>query len=258
MEPVYGSVVGGVVTMFRIMGWPVTTIGVEHIPRVGGAVIASNHIGYLDFTFIGYGAKRRKRYVRFMAKKEVFDHPVSGPLMKGMKHVPVDRFGRAGDALRAALDALGSGELIGMFPEGTISRSFVPAAAKNGAARMAMQAGVPLIPVAVWGSQRILTKGRKPNWQRGVPITVAYGAPIAYQPDEDAGAVTARLMAAIEAMVDQLQRSYRDASSGPGAWWQPAHLGGGAPTVAESAALAAQEQTQRRARRRAQRDSEQS
>ncbi len=250
MEPVYTPVITGVVTMYRVMGWPVEVIDAQHIPAQGGGVIASNHIGYLDFTFIGYGAKGRKRLVRFMAKKEVFDHPISGPLMRGMKHVPVDRFGRAGDSLREAQAALARGELIGMFPEGTISRSFVPAEAKNGAARMAMEAGVPLIPAAVWGSQRILTKDRPKNWQRGVAVSVQYGSPIAYGADEPAGDVTARLMAEIQKMTDRLQRTYPQSPAGPDdRWWQPAHLGGTAPTVEESQRLAAEERAARKAKR---------
>jgi 1-acyl-sn-glycerol-3-phosphate acyltransferase len=255
MEPVYSPVIGAVVTAYKVMGWTIDVRGVEHIPRTGGGVIASNHIGYLDFTFIGYGVREHDRVVRFMAKKEVFDHPVSGPLMRGMKHVPVDRFGRPADALRDAVEALRDGELIGMFPEGTISRSFVPAEAKTGAARMAMEAGVPLIPAAVWGSQRILTKGRPRNWQRNVAVSVAYDEPIAYEPDEDPASVTKRLMASIGDLVERLQRSYPQEPAGDDdRWWLPAHLGGSAPTVAESDRMAADERAERRARRRAERD----
>jgi 1-acyl-sn-glycerol-3-phosphate acyltransferase len=255
MELVYTPIIRAVLTLYKVMGWPVEVRGAEHVPASGGGVLASNHIGYLDFTFIGYGARAQGRRVRFMAKKEVFDHPVAGPLMRGMKHVPVDRFGRAGDALRSAIEAMERGELIGMFPEGTISRSFVPSAAKSGAARMAMEAGVPLVPCAVWGSQRILTKGRPKNMQRGVAITIAFGEPIAYEADEDPAAVTERLMKSIEALVDDLQRSYPQEPAGPeDRWWLPAHLGGAAPTVAESEAMAAEERERRRAKRKAQQE----
>ena len=148
MEPVYSPVIGAALTLFKSMGWKIHVTGVEHIPMTGPAVVATNHVGYLDFTFVGYGVRKQGRLLRFLAKKEIFDHPVAGPLMRGMKHVPVDRFGRAQDALRDAIDALRRGEMIGMFPEATISRSFVPAAAKSGAARMAMEASAPLIPGA--------------------------------------------------------------------------------------------------------------
>lgn len=254
MEPVYRCVIGAFVGLFRVMGWKIDVRGSQHIPRTGGAVLATNHIGYLDFTFVGYAAREQKRLVRFMAKKEVFDHPVAGPLMRGMKHVPVDRFGRAVDALRAGVNALERGEVIGMFPEGTVSRSFVPAKAKTGAARMAMLAGVPLVPGAVWGSQRLLTKGQPRQFPRGVAISVAFGPPIAYGPDDDPGQVTKRLMASVSELVDDLARAYpQRPSSDADRWWQPAHLGGTAPSAEESAARAAQESAERRARRRAER-----
>jgi 1-acyl-sn-glycerol-3-phosphate acyltransferase len=254
MELVYTPVIGAVLTVYKAMGWSPTVEGVEHIPDRGGAVLASNHVGYLDFTFIGYGTRQKKRIVRFMAKKEVFDHRIAGPLMRGMKHVPVDRFGRAADALSAAVASLRGGEIIGMFPEGTISRSFVPAAAKTGAARMAMEAGVPLIPTAVWGSQRILTKGRPKNFQRKVAISIAYGEPVAYEADDDPAEVTKRLMDAVGQLVDHLQRTYPQEPAGDDdRWWLPAHLGGSAPTVAESEEMSAREQAERRARRKAER-----
>ncbi|MBA2577414.1 MAG: 1-acyl-sn-glycerol-3-phosphate acyltransferase [Euzebyaceae bacterium] len=253
MEYVYRPVIGAIIVLFRSMGWRLSIEGAEHIPTSGAAVIATNHVGYLDFTFVGYGARPRGRLVRFLAKKEIFDHPVAGPLMRGMKHIPVDRFGRVQDALAAGVDALRRGELVGMFPEGTISRSFVPARGKSGAARMAMTAGVPLIPGAVWASQRLLTKGRPPNLQRGVAITVAYGEPVAYEPGEDPGVVTDRLMAAVGELVQHCARTYPQQPAGDSdRWWLPAHLGGTAPSVDEAKEMAGREAAERRARRRSQ------
>ena len=249
MEPVYRPVIATALAVFRAMSWQITTSGSHHLPSEGPAVIATNHVGYLDFVFVGYAARERKRLVRFMAKKEVFDHPVSGPLMRGMKHVPVDRFGSPNDAIDVAVTALKAGEVIGMFPEGTISRSFVPRAGKTGAARMAMAAAAPLVPGAVWGSQRILTKGRPKNFQRRVPITVAFGEPIPYTPVDDPMEVTDRLMTSISELTDRLQRAYPETPRGlDDSWWLPRHLGGSAPTVAEADELAAQERAERRRR----------
>jgi 1-acyl-sn-glycerol-3-phosphate acyltransferase len=252
MEPVYRTVIALVSLGFRLFGWRVDVQGAEHIPRRGAAVIATNHVGYLDFTFVGYAAKPRGRLVRFLAKKEIFDRPGVGWLMRAMRHIPVDRFGRASESFTASVEALRRGEVIGMFPEATISRSFVPAAGKTGAARMAMAAGVPLIPGAVWGSQRLLTKGRPRNLQRGVVVTVALGEPVAYEADEDPGAVTARLMARITELVGAAQASYPQAPAGDDdRWWLPAHLGGSAPSVADAQAMAAAEAAARRQARRA-------
>lgn len=252
MEPVYRSVIGLITTGFRAYSWPVTVRGVEHVPATGGAVLATNHIGYLDFTFVGYAAGDRGRLVRFLAKKEIFDKPGVGWLMRGMRHVPVDRYGRAADSYSAALTALQAGEVIGMFPEATISTSFVPAAGKTGAARMAMAAGVPLVPGAVWGSQRLLTKGRPRNLQRGVAITVLFGAPIPYTPGEDPATVTKRLMTRITELVAEAQATYPQQPEGDDdRWWLPSHLGGTAPSVAASDAAAQAASAQRRAQRRA-------
>ncbi|MGH8905503.1 MAG: lysophospholipid acyltransferase family protein [Egibacteraceae bacterium] len=253
MEFVYPPVIAMAVTMFKAMNWPISVQDAQHVPAQGPGVIATNHVGYLDFTFVGYGVRRRGRLLRFLAKQEIFDHRIAGPLMRGMRHIPVDRFGRAADALDAAVDALRAGELVGMFPEGTIGRSFVPARGKNGAARMAITSGAPLVPGAVWGSQRILTKGRPRNLQRGVPITVVFGEPIDYQPDEDPTQVTDRLMARITALVDRAAATYPDQPAGDDdRWWLPAHLGGTAPSVEEAKALAAREAAERRALRRGQ------
>lgn len=250
MEPVYRPIIGLALGIMKSFKWDVRASGTEHIPTEGPAVIATNHVGYLDFVFVGAAARDRKRLVRFLAKAEVFKHKVAGPLMRGMKHIPVDRFGRASQAIDDAVAALRRGEVIGMFPESTISRSFVPAAGKTGAARMAMQAGAPLIPGAVWGSQRILTKGRPKNFQRDVVITVALGEPIVYDPDDDPEKVTIVLMQKIEELVDRAQRDYPQSPTGPDDnWWVPAHLGGTAPTVEESLRMSTLEAEERKQRR---------
>ena len=254
MELVYPPVIAFVRAAFSVMHWRLHGSGVHHIPTDGGAVIATNHVGYLDFAFAGYAALAQHRLVRFMAKQEVFEHPISGPLMRGMHHLPVDRFGGAIAAIDTAVEALKAGEVVGLHPEGTISRSFVPARAKTGAARIAMRAAAPLIPGAVWGSQRLLTKGRRPNWQRNVPITVCFGAPVDYGTDDEPGAITDELMRRIGALVEHAASTYPDRPAGEhDRWWLPAHQGGGAPSVDEATQMAGREREDRLARRRAER-----
>ncbi|HEX2239541.1 MAG TPA: lysophospholipid acyltransferase family protein [Actinomycetota bacterium] len=234
------------------MGWRVRVFGSEHVPKAGAAVLASNHIGYLDFVFIGYGAREQGRLVRFMAKKEVFRHPIAGPLMRGMKHIPVDRYADARQAIDVSVAALRRGEVVGMFPEGTISRSFVPRAGKTGAARMAMEAGVPLIPCATWGTQRILTKDRPKNFERKVGIDVYFGEPISYATDDDVTVVTKQLMDAIGVLVETAHKNYpQQPASAADGWWLPAHLGGTAPTVEEADALDRRDKARRKAERAA-------
>ncbi|HEY0000177.1 MAG TPA: lysophospholipid acyltransferase family protein, partial [Actinoplanes sp.] len=111
MEFVYPPVIALAKTMFRVLDMKIEVDGAEHIPQTGGAVLASNHVSYLDFIFCGLGADPAKRLVRFMAKKSVFDHKISGPLMRGMHHIPVDR--RAGTAaFQEAETALRKGEVV--------------------------------------------------------------------------------------------------------------------------------------------------
>jgi 1-acyl-sn-glycerol-3-phosphate acyltransferase len=234
-EPVYRTVIGAVVGLYKVMNWKVRVFDSHHIPRNGPVVIASNHVGYLDFTFIGYGAREQGRLVRFMAKEEVFRHTVAGPLMRAMEHIPVDRYGDAYQAVKDSVLRLEEGQAVGMFPEGTISPSFVPREGKTGAARMAIQSGAVLVPAATWGTQRILTKGREPNWQRGVAVDVRYGAPIEHRPDSDPEEVTERLMSSIRTLVDRAWEEYPQEPDGPeDRWWLPAHLGGTAPTPEEA------------------------
>ncbi|HCT76783.1 MAG TPA: 1-acyl-sn-glycerol-3-phosphate acyltransferase, partial [Micromonosporaceae bacterium] len=146
-DVVYPPVIGLAKTLFRVLDLRITVEGGEHLPRQGGAVLASNHISYLDFIFAGFGAQPSKRLVRFMAKQEIFANRIAGPLMRGMHHIPVDRSAGLG-SYKAALAALKDGEVVGVFPEATISQSFTVKDIKSGAERMAAAAGVPLIPMA--------------------------------------------------------------------------------------------------------------
>lgn len=230
MELVYPPVIGAAKTMFRALDMKIDVEGAEHIPTSGGAVLASNHVSYLDFIFCGLGAQPAKRLVRFMAKKSVFDHKVSGPLMRGMRHIPVDR--DAGTAaFRAATTALKNGEIVGVFPEATISESFTVKALKSGAARLARTAKVPLIPMAVWGPHRLWTKGHKKELtKRHVPVIITIGEPIEMVKGMSPDATTEILRVRLTALLDAAQQAYPEQPAGPDdRWWLPAHMGGTAP-----------------------------
>ncbi|MEV0584983.1 lysophospholipid acyltransferase family protein [Nonomuraea sp. NPDC050310] len=247
-ELVYPPVIAAARTVFRLMDYRFQMEGVDRVPARGGAVLVSNHISYLDFIFAGYAAFPAGRKVRFMAKKQVFDHPISGPLMRGMRHIPVDRSAGA-DSYAHALGLVRSGEIVGVFAEATISRSFTVKEIKNGAVRLAQEGGVPLLPVALWGTQRLWTKGRpKRLTQRHVPISILVGEPMQVGPDDDVAALTLDLRERMRGLVDRAQAEYPEREAG--AWWLPAHLGGSAPTPEEAAALDAEEAAQRAAKRR--------
>jgi 1-acyl-sn-glycerol-3-phosphate acyltransferase len=234
VEPVYPFIEVVVKSAFRAMGYDVRIEGEQNIPTTGGAILASNHVGYLDFVFTGFAAHKRGRRVRFLAKKEVWNNKVAKVLMNGMRHVPVDRTGDPARAFDAAKDALRRGEVIGMFPESTINPSFVPGRAKTGSARLAQSVGVPLIPAAVWGTQRILTKGRPKNLQRKLALLVHVGEPIPTDPGDDPRALTDELMHSIRGLLKQAQDLYpQQPANDADRWWLPAHLGGTAPTPEE-------------------------
>ncbi|MDI3404689.1 lysophospholipid acyltransferase family protein [Streptomyces cavernicola] len=229
-ELVYRPVIGAALTLFKALDLKIDLKGAENIPRTGGAVLVSNHISYMDFIFAGLAARPQKRLVRFMAKDSVFRHKVSGPLMRGMKHIPVDR--NQGEAAYAhALESLRSGEIVGVFPEATISPSFTLKSFKSGAARMAQEAGVPLIPVALWGTQRLWTKGRPRNFKRShIPVTIRVGEAVEAPREQYAGAITRRLRGRVQELLEAGQRAYPVRPKGPDdTWWVPAHLGGTAP-----------------------------
>ena len=239
-EPVYLPVIGVARTLFRALGLQFRITGHEHVPATGGGVVAMNHVGYLDFALVGYAFRPRKRLVRFMAKKEVFDHKISGPLMRGMKHIAVDREAGA-DSYAAAVAALRSGELVGVFPEATISQSFELKGFKTGAVRMAQEAGVPVLPAVVWGSQRVWTKGRPRNFRRQhVEIRVALGEP--WTPEGDPTAATEELKKRMQVLLEEARATYGyEPASDDDRWWMPAALGGTAPTLEQAEEADAQE-----------------
>ncbi|MGH8892115.1 MAG: lysophospholipid acyltransferase family protein [Actinomycetes bacterium] len=245
-ELVYPTVIALARGVFAAQGLRFTLRGTEHVPRTGGAVMAINHVGYMDFTYAGLAATPAGRLVRFMAKQEVFDHKLSGPLMRGMHHIPVDREAGAG-SYRCAVDALRAGEIVGVFPEATISRSFELKDLKAGAVRMAVEADVPVLPTVVWGSQRVWTKGRPKRLGRTrTPITVLVGESFRVSRDADAASATADLRERLEGLLHEAQEAYVDRPAGPhDSWWQPVRLGGTAPTPDEAAALDRAERRER-------------
>jgi 1-acyl-sn-glycerol-3-phosphate acyltransferase len=249
-DKVYPPVIAAAKVMFSALGLRIRIEGAENIPATGGAVLCSNHVSYLDFIFVGLGADPAKRLVRFMAKKEVFDHRISGPLMRGMHHIPVDRDNGAASYM-AALSALKGGEVVGVFAEATISRSFEVKDIKNGAVRMAVASKVPLIPMAVWGTQRMWTKGRPRRiFQRRLPITILIGEPMYPARGDDYDQVAKDLRARMAELVEKAQREYPETPKPGETWWQPAYLGGTAPTPDEAAAMDAKDAKDREDRRK--------
>ena len=247
VEKFYQGLVGFARRLMRAANIEVTVIGAENIPAESGALLAGNHTGYADFILMGTGPYLHgERLVRFMAKKSVFDVPVLGRLLKLMKHVPVDR-AHGGASIAPAVEMLREGNLVGIFPEATISRSFELADFKTGAARIAHQAGVPLVPCVIWGSQRIWTKDL-PKHFRNVPVIVRYGEPVHLTGDAEAD--TAELKRQMQLLLDASRSEYASLySDGAGEAWMPVALGGTAPTPEEAEELYARERAEREAKK---------
>jgi 1-acyl-sn-glycerol-3-phosphate acyltransferase len=217
-----------VLVLFR---WRVRVEGLEHVPTDRGAVLVYNHHSYFDFVMVGWAIVRRLgRPARFLAKSEIWRNPITRWIVEGAHAVPVERGSSAGrhGAMAAAVAALEQGDLVVVAPEQTISRSFDLLPMKSGAVRMAQAAGVPVVPVAGWGTQRFSTKGHGPHWAGRIPVVVRYGEPIEVGPDEDVHEATERVRDALGGMLDDVQRTYPDGTP-EGAWWVPARLGGSAP-----------------------------
>ena len=245
----YPPVVLAARAAFRALGLRFQMSGTEHVPREGGAVLAVNHISYIDFVLGGYATRPAGRLTRFMAKRELFDHRWTGPLMRSMHHIRVDRADGVA-SYEQGVRYLKEGEVVGIFPEATISRSFELKTFKTGATRMAAEASVPVVPVVLWGTQRLKTKDHPQDFSRGKTIAISVGEPL--RPDGvDPVADTLQLRTAMAAILDRTIRAYPADEQPPGSWWLPAAYGGGAPTPEEADLLDQQERRERARRRRA-------
>jgi 1-acyl-sn-glycerol-3-phosphate acyltransferase len=223
--------------LFRLMGYRFDVRGVDHVPATGRAVLAGNHIGFLDFTFIGYAARPRGRRIRFMAKTSVFELPVVGGLMRAMHHIPVDR-SRGASAYRRGLALLDAEQVVGVFPEATISRSWLLKPFRRGAAGLALHRDAPLVPVVVWGGHRIYTVDGHRSLRRRVPVTIVVGEPLRARPGETVDGLSQRLRASMEVLlaeaIDTYPESPRDEDD---RWWLPHDRGGTAPDPETAAVL---------------------
>lgn len=238
---VYPPIIFTAKTLFKVLGIRFDIVGTEYLPRAGGAVIAINHTSYLDFALSGIPADRAgHRLVRFMAKDGIFKHPIAGPLMRGMHHIPVNR-DAGSQAFRDAVRALKDGELVGVFPEATMSRSMEIKEIKSGAVRMAVAANVPLIPMIVFGGARILSYGCK-DFTRGRTVAMTIGAPMHPTRSDDAEVFNERLHQQLQQLLDETLDRYpkptpSEIAAPDGPWWLPARRDGTAPTLADAEAI---------------------
>jgi putative phosphoserine phosphatase/1-acylglycerol-3-phosphate O-acyltransferase len=201
--------------------------GTENIPSDGAAIICGNHRSYFDIAAVSLAVAKTGRAVRFLGKKEVFDAPVIGPLAAALGGIRVERGTGSDEPLRAATESLVAGDLVALMPQGTIprGRAFFDPVLKGrwGAAKLAAQTKAPVIPIGIWGTEKVWPRNAKlPNITNvtsppEVIIVVGAPVPLSYT---DADADTAAIMAAISALLppegrehyepteDELRRSY--------------------------------------------------
>ena len=205
--------------LFRSQAFPYARFdidGVEHVPTTGPVLLASNHRSYFDVAAIGMVAARLGRPVRFLAKHEIFDVPIVGPLARALGGIPVDRGSGSCEPMRQAAAALRAGEVVIVLPQGTIPRGelfFDPAlAGRTGTARLAAETGAPVVPLGLWGTEEVWPRSsRAPNvtaLRHPPTVTVRVGLPVSLDL-RDAVADTDRLMGAIAALLPEASRLSR-------------------------------------------------
>ncbi len=195
-----------------VLSWHVS--GLEHIPAKGGVVLACNHPGGLDSFALGYASPRQ---VFYMAKRELFNiHPVVTFFLYRIGAFPINRGARDTAAIEYSVDLLRQGRIVGMFPEGTRNRGNPLRRGKSGAVRIALDAGVPIVPVAVLGIPHL-----HKNWYnpfRRTRLSIQFGKPMQFQPGtmEDVQGYTGEVMLAIAAMMPpELRGPYRETAPSP-------------------------------------------
>jgi 1-acyl-sn-glycerol-3-phosphate acyltransferase len=190
--------------------------GLEHIPPQGPVLVACNHISYVDPLAHGYFLVTAGRRPRFLAKVELFRHPVTGPVLRGARQIPVRRGSGQRGPVELAVKALHDGEVVVVYPESTITRNpdRSPMRGKSGIARLTLASRVPVVPLAVWGSAPVWQRGSR-DLRFGRPIWVKAGPPLDFS-EHEAGRddpavlrrVTDQVMAELSVLVEDLRGRY--------------------------------------------------
>jgi 1-acyl-sn-glycerol-3-phosphate acyltransferase len=196
--------------------------GMEHIPREGPLLVACNHISYFDPLAHALMMVKAGRRPRFMAKKELYGNAFIRRLLEGAKQIKVDRGSGSAAPVEAAREALRAGEAVMIYPEGTVTRNadFTPMQAKTGVARLSLSAEVPVLPVAVWGSQYVWQRDGVGSLTFGRPIWVKAGVPVDFSEFEGQKEDPAVLRKVTDHVMDELTSLVTDLRSRYPKRWQ--------------------------------------
>ena len=191
--------------------------GMEHIPREGPVLIAGNHISYFDPLAHAYMLVKAGRHARFLAKKELYGNRLLRRALMGAGQIPVERGSGSMAPVQAAVKALQAGEAVMVYPEGTVTKDpdHLPMQGRTGIARLTLASEVPVLPLAVWGSQHVWQRSGSRSLRFGRPIWMKAGAPRDFSEFEDRRddpealrAVTDAIMADLTQLVADLRRRY--------------------------------------------------
>lgn len=228
----------GVLTPIMTPWVKFTVTGEENLPTEGGFLLVSNHLSNVDPLCLCWYFMKRNTAVRFLAKKSMFSVPVFGWIIKGMGLIPVNRDSNPSAVLAPTREALTAGEVVGIYPEGTLTRDpdQWPMEFKSGAARLALDTGVTVIPLSQWGPQDIMAPynakgmdmrpGRRISYHFGAPVDLSDLIGPAESEDHDAvNAATARILQAVREGVGQLRGlpvpdTVWDPATQAGPWWE--------------------------------------
>lgn len=184
--------------IFRFLFFPCRIIGRDHLPKEGGFIFASNHASNLDPFLLGIIPHRG---IYFFAKKELFQNPIFGWLMRQWHAFPVDRSRADIGALKTSIRYLKNGSPLVFFPQGTRqARSAGRGRVFSGIGFLVSKTGVPVIPAYINGSDQCLPPGAKFPRRRRITITI--GSPLVFRPDDAHDVITAQVMDAILALKD--------------------------------------------------------
>ena len=223
MEPVYHFARNVLVPLLAVFfRWKF--VGLHKIPKTGPAIIAANHISYFDPLCHAFLVDRARRRPRFFAKAELWKNPFLRFILSNANQIPVERGTGETGPVEKAEEALARGQVVVIYPEATITTNIdlTPMQGKTGIARVALATGAPVIPAAVWGSQWVKPKGRKPvfKWRRLIMINL--GDPMTF-PDrvgkqddpEVRREVTDRIVGELDRLVRELHKMHPDGPAVP-------------------------------------------
>jgi 1-acyl-sn-glycerol-3-phosphate acyltransferase len=196
--------------------------GLEHVPREGAALVACNHISYFDPLAHGYILVKAHRKPRYMAKAELYEHWLLKRVLEGAHQIKVIRGTGDSSPVDNAKTALAHGECVVIYPESTVTQTpdFSPMQAKTGIARLTLATGVPVIPIAVWGSQHVWQRDGARSLKFGRPIWLKAGAALDFSDYSDSASDPETLRTVTDQIMDEITRLVHDLRSRYPKRWQ--------------------------------------